>query len=279
MLAWLRHLHADYLVGVREAADAEAQRTREELGGDVVARRLMWAILIAIGGLMIVRFAGNEREIRWAVKLCGGVGLGELGASLEHAMTRSPDARLWQRVWWAAWRIVGYGVLPIAAARLLLGMRLSELGASARGLGKHLWIYVMLIVLVAPVVITASYGAGFQAKYPYYKLAKGEPLWPAFVAWEALYAANFVALELFFRGFMVQALRPLVGYASIHLMMVPYAMIHFGKPLPEAIGSIFTGFLLGTLAMKHRSVWGGVLVHVSVACSMDFLSVWQRGLL
>jgi hypothetical protein len=56
-------------------------------------------------------------------------------------------------------------------------------------------------------------------------------------------------------------------------------MIHFGKPLPEAIGSIVTGFVLGTMCLESRSIWGGAFVHVSVACGMDLLSLWQRGLL
>jgi hypothetical protein len=68
-----------------------------------------------------------------------------------------------------------------------------------------------------------------------------------------------------------------MGYGSIFAMMIPYAMIHFGKPLPEAIGSVITGFVLGTLSIKHKSIWGGVFLHVSAACSMDFYALWHTG--
>ncbi len=59
--------------------------------------------------------------------------------------------------------------------------------------------------------------------------------------------------------------------------MVPYCLIHVLKPAPEAIGSIVAGLLLGTLALCTGSLWSGVLLHVSVALSMDVLASWQSG--
>ena len=40
---------------------------------------------------------------------------------------------------------------------------------------------------------------------------------------------------------------------SIVVMTVPYTMIHFGKPMPEAIGAIFAGLILGYMALRSRS--------------------------
>ena len=48
-------------------------------------------------------------------------------------------------------------------------------------------------------------------------------------------------------------------------MIVPYCMIHYGKPMPETLGAIVAGLILGTLAMRTRSIWGGVLIHIGVA--------------
>ena len=56
-------------------------------------------------------------------------------------------------------------------------------------------------------------------------------------------------------------------------MIVPYCMIHYGKPLPETLGAIGAGLMLGTLAMRTRSIWGGVLIHVGVATTMDVLAL------
>ncbi len=90
---------------------------------------------------------------------------------------------------------------------------------------------------------------------------------------EALYAAQFVALEFFYRGFFLHGIRRALGYSSIFAMMVPYAMIHFGKPLPEALGSVLAGFILGTVSLKSDSIWGGCAIHIVVATSMDLLSL------
>jgi membrane protease YdiL (CAAX protease family) len=57
------------------------------------------------------------------------------------------------------------------------------------------------------------------------------------------------------------------------VMVVPYCMIHYGKPMPETLGAIVAGIVLGTLAMRTRSIWGGVLIHIAVAITMDMMAV------
>ena len=91
--------------------------------------------------------------------------------------------------------------------------------------------------------------------------------------WELLYAAQFLSLEFFFRGFLLHGLRRALGANAIFVMLVPYCMIHYGKPMPETIGAIGAGLILGTLAMRTRSIWGGVMIHVGVAVSMDMLAL------
>lgn len=275
-----RHVRDDYVLAALN--DCEDARTAElaAKGRAFSARQAALATLLAIACLMIVRFAGNEADTAWASQLLSLLGLKGAAASLTQAMdAKNADSRLWRRVWWAAFRVLGYGLVPALLAPRLLHMSASALGARAGDLRRHARVYLALFCVMMPVIFAASFGAGFQAKYPYYNLAKGEPLWPRFVLWELLYAANFAALEFYFRGFLVHALRPRLGYGAIFAMMMPYAMIHFGKPLPEAIGSVLTGFALGTLSVKHKSIWGGVFLHISAACSMDFYSLWHRGML
>ena len=66
-----------------------------------------------------------------------------------------------------------------------------------------------------------------------------------------------------------------LGSAAIFAMIVPYVMIHFGKELPETLGAIVAGVVLGTLAMRTKSIWGGLLVHTLVAISMDVAVLLQ----
>jgi membrane protease YdiL (CAAX protease family) len=54
-------------------------------------------------------------------------------------------------------------------------------------------------------------------------------------------------------------------------------MIHFGKPWMEVLAAVVAGIVLGTLAMKTRSIWNGFFIHVSVALSMDLAALLQTG--
>lgn len=173
--------------------------------------------------------------------------------------------------WWAGWRVLGYMILPMLVIAAMPGQRIRDYYISPRGFFKHLPIYVVLFLLISPAVIAASGTKAFQHTYPFYKYANRSTF--DLVAWEALYAAQFLALEFFFRGFMLQGLREKLGSNAIFVMIVPYCMIHYGKPLPETLGAIGAGVILGTLAMRTRSIWGGVVIHVAVAISMDVLAL------
>jgi membrane protease YdiL (CAAX protease family) len=201
----------------------------------------------------------------------------------------------WSRVppdteapWWGpllpwAWWIGGTFALWVAGAWALarmLGFRAGALGLKFEGLWSKLWIYAILLIIVLVGVFWASTREGFTNTYPFVKPRYCERWsWTLLLIWWAIYGAQFFAVEFFFRGFMLFTLEKRFGLGAIPAMVVPYCMIHYHKPLPEALGAIIAGFVLGWLALKTRSIWGGVLIHVSVAISMDALSLWQQNAL
>jgi hypothetical protein len=278
-MSFLSSVWRDHVTDLRERVDAESALYRQTTSSAAANKKLAIVCFSMALCLVFVRFAGNEDNLKWVGTSLSAIGLDQAGSDFMHAMTKSEDRRILQRIWWAVARVLGYGVLPILVIRFAFREPVSSYGTKLKGTLGSAKTYLLLFAIVAPVVIAASYGAAFQAKYPYYKLAAGESVWPNFVAWSALYGLQFVALEFFFRGFVVHGLRAGFGYASIFVPIIPYAMIHFGKPLPEALGSIITGFVLGTLSLKTDSVWGGAAIHVGVAVSMDWLAIWHRGLL
>ncbi len=178
--------------------------------------------------------------------------------------------------WWSGWRVLGYVIIPSIAILCMRkhGVRLRDFHVSLKNFAGHLWVYLLMFALILPAVIEASTTQQFRHTYPFYRLANRSSfdLW----TWEAFYAAQFVSLEFFFRGFLLQGLRKQLGSNAIFVMIVPYCMIHYGKPLPETFGAIAAGIILGTLAMRTRSIWGGVMIHIGVAVTMDMLAL--RGL-
>lgn len=173
--------------------------------------------------------------------------------------------------WWAGWRVVGYVVLPVIVLVMWPGERIRDQHLSPRGFVRHLWIYALMFAALFPAVVLASLTDSFRHMYPFYRMANRSYL--DLALWELLYVVQFFALEFFFRGFLLHMLRPVMGAHAIFVMIVPYCMIHYGKPMPETFGAIFAGLILGTLAMRTRSIWGGVAIHVGVAISMDVLAL------
>jgi membrane protease YdiL (CAAX protease family) len=137
----------------------------------------------------------------------------------------------------------------------------------------HRLAYAGVLALVLPCVMLAARRPEFVAYYPFYRLAHAS--WVDLIAWELLYAAHFVGLEFFFRGFWLTACRRSFGSQAVLVSAVPYCMIHFTKPLVEVVAALPAGIALGLLAMRARSIWGGALVHVAVAWLMDALALSQ----
>jgi membrane protease YdiL (CAAX protease family) len=88
---------------------------------------------------------------------------------------------------------------------------------------------------------------------------------------------QFCALEFFFRGFLLRGIAPRLGWAAIFAMALPYNMLHYGKPMPEALAAIVGGIALGTLSLKTKSIWWGAAIHISIAITMDICALTHAG--
>lgn len=162
---------------------------------------------------------------------------------------------------------------------------------------EGLQVYATLMLLMMPIIAIASFQPSFLDFYPTYKDTSaneylGVPEWVTALCYELAYGWDFLPTELMFRGFLIIGMSRVLtasrsGQASPHQpwpgvvlpMVVTYACIHFGKPPGETISSVFGGYLLGVLALYTRSIWGGLLIHVSIAWLMDgaaFLQQWLR---
>jgi uncharacterized protein len=173
--------------------------------------------------------------------------------------------------WWAGWRVFGFLIMPMVAVFLMPGERLRDYGWSLSGLVKHLPLYLGMYLAVLPLVLWVSTRPEFQHTYPFYRLANRSTF--DFWMWEVMYVAQFVSLEFFFRGFMLKPCTATMGVYAIFPMIVPYCMIHYHKPILEVLAAIFAGLILGTVALRTRSIWGGIIIHVGVAITMDLLAV------
>ena len=184
-----------------------------------------------------------------------------------------PYHRLLLSLSWVAGSVTCYFIVPALVVRLVFGLKLRDFYLTPHAYLQHLPFYALLFLPVGLAVLVVAQSPNFQAHYPFYDTASG---WPDQVVWELGYALQFFGLEFFFRGFMLRGVVAELGSMGVMVMIIPYCMIHFGKPLPECLGSILSGLVLGTLAMDTKSIWGGVTIHVAVAWLMDGAALWLK---
>jgi membrane protease YdiL (CAAX protease family) len=175
---------------------------------------------------------------------------------------------------WSLGCVTFYLILPLIVCRL---MRWSptEFGFNIRGLREHGHIYALCFLPMAALILLVSTQPDFLAVYPFFV---NPPNTRELLIWECCYAAQFIGLEFFFRGFLVHGLKTKLGsVAAVLVMLLPYLMIHFGKPLLESCGALLAGVALGFLSLRTGSISGGALLHIAVAWSMDTAALWREG--
>ena len=190
---------------------------------------------------------------------------------LGNAVRGWPLPGIWVYLYRPLTAIFIYFVIPALFIRFVFHERIQDHGFRLKGVTRYAWLYLIMLLVVLPLVVVASFTSDFTAKYPLYPGAGNS--WAEFLIWESAYGVSFVVLEFFFRGFMLFTMARYLGSYAIFVMVIPYVMIHFGKPFAETLGSIIAGTALGTLSLRTKSIFGGVLIHVAVAWSMDILAI------
>ena len=231
----------------------------------------------------------NDVPVDWKILLiflwftCALIGITYFGKSptfgwiFGDSFLSWPYPILYSHLYWAVFRVVSYLLVPVLIIKGVLRERVRDYGFRIDRNPKVLALYAAMLLVVIPLVYIVSHNDSFLQTYPFYKQAGNS--WTELLLWESMYALQFLSLEFFFRGVILFSFAKRIGAYSIFLMSVPYTMIHFQKPLPETIGAIIAGVALGTLALRTKSIFGGVVIHVAVAWSMDLMALWQKGLL
>lgn len=173
---------------------------------------------------------------------------------------------------WGVFTIAIYLIIPLATLAILKEP-FSNYGLSLGKGGGY--IYLIAPFLILPVTYIVSINQEFQNTYPF---LHNPGSIQEFLCWELIYAFQFLALEFFFRGFIFKSIikfTPL--YPAILLATIPYTLIHFVKPVPEAISSFFGGVILCWIAIRYKSIAIGLYLHLMLAVSMDIFTLYHRG--
>lgn len=138
--------------------------------------------------------------------------------------------------------------------------------------------FLVFLAIMVPFIFLAAQQHDFRLQYPKAGIVlKRGDLPPGSIGhillFEGCYGLDFLATEIFFRGFLVIGLSKYLGRGSILAAAVFYVFIHFGKPLGETVSSFAGGLLLGVIAYETRSIWAGVLLHLGIAWMMETITL------
>jgi membrane protease YdiL (CAAX protease family) len=148
--------------------------------------------------------------------------------------------------------------------------KLSNYGLKLGDYKSGLFYSGIFLTIMVIIIWFVSAQSGFAEKYPHLSDAKSN--WNIFLVYEMGMLLYMFAWEFIWRGYMLFGLEPKFGYYSVLMQMIPFVILHNGKPFLETFGAIFGGLALGILALRTRSIYYCVVTHIGVMYSIDLIS-------
>jgi len=150
-----------------------------------------------------------------------------------------------------------FGIFPVLT--ILIFLRKNPLDFGLRLGNYRLWLpYVLIFLAIAiPILYFTSDMSSVQG---YYRSGRNFDL----LKYALQMGVYMLGWEFLFRGFMLFGLKEKFKEGSIIIQMIPFVLLHIGKPEIETISTIFTGLLWGYICYRGKSFWPAYIVHIVV---------------
>jgi len=163
-------------------------------------------------------------------------------------------------------------IVPLILIPIFLKKKPSDFGFVIGDWKFGLKSTVLFIAVMLPVLWISSGSESFAKTYPQGGMFVRENI-GVLLYYELFVGFYMLAWEFFWRGYMLFGLKEKFGYYAIFIQMVPFFILHRGKPDIETFASIFAGLILGVQAWRARSFIYCFIVHWSVMIFVDIVSV------
>ena len=180
-----------------------------------------------------------------------------------------PDIYLIEYLFWFITDFITFFILPIIVIKYILKEKLTAFGLKLGDWRVGLKISVLFFLIMLPLIWIVSTSPSFTAKYPH--LLSLREVWSKFLIYEVGILIYLFAWEFIWRGFMLFGLEEKFGYYAVLIQMIPFVILHNGKPMAETFSAIIGGIALGILAFRTRSILYGFVVHVGIMFSIDLI--------
>ena len=177
---------------------------------------------------------------------------------------------LYEYLYWFVGDFVTLFVLPLFIIKIFLKGNLYGYGLRIGDYKIGLKYSLIFLAVMVPIVWFVSAKGDFIETYPQLNAVKYS--WNIFLVFESGILLYMIAWEFMWRGFMLFGLEEKFGYYAVLIQMIPFLILHNGKPVAETFGAIAGGLALGILALKTRSVLYCIITHAGVMFSIDLVS-------
>lgn len=181
------------------------------------------------------------------------------------------DPYLIEYLYWFIGDFLTYIIPTILIIKLFFKERIADYGFKLGDWKSGSFLSIIFLIGMIPVIWFISASDNFIQKYPH--LSSARESWNIFLIYELGMLVYMIGWEFIWRGFMLFGLERKFGAYAIFIQMIPFVILHNGKPFLETLGAIPGGIALGLLALRTRSFYYCIAVHIGVMYSIDLISV------
>ncbi|NWG28412.1 MAG: CPBP family intramembrane metalloprotease [Ignavibacteriaceae bacterium] len=177
---------------------------------------------------------------------------------------------LYEYLYWFIGDFFTLFILAILIIKFILKENLKDYGLISGDFKVGLAFSSIFFFIMLPVIWLFSASPEFSEKYPH--LLSTRNSWGIFFIYESGMLLYMISWEFIWRGFMLFGLRDKFGYYSVLIQMIPFVILHNGKPVAETFGATAGGITLGVLALRTNSIFYCILTHMGIMFTIDFIS-------
>ncbi|MCL5029303.1 MAG: CPBP family intramembrane metalloprotease [Bacteroidetes bacterium] len=186
------------------------------------------------------------------------------------ALSSNPNVYIYEFAYWYVGDFITLFVIPFLIIKFYLKEKMTDYGIKLGDVSAGLKLTFLSLLIMIPAIWFITAQPAFALTYPL--LAQARDSWKIFFLYEFGLIFYLFAWEFIWRGYMLFGLKEKFGYYTVIFQMIPFLILHDGKPPIETFGAIIGGLALGILAYRTRSIYYCVITHAGIMFSIDLIS-------
>jgi len=163
-------------------------------------------------------------------------------------------------------------LLPLLSIKLIFKEKISDYGFTLGDKKFGMTTSAVFLIFMMIIIWFVSGSPNFASTYPQGGVKVRESF-SIFILYELCILIYMLGWEFFWRGYTLFGLKSKFGYYAVFIQMIPFFILHKGKPEIELFASIFAGLILGIQALRSRSFIYSWILHWCVMVMIDGISI------